>query len=139
MKRTTTQEKTNPDNSNIDEVREEQQEEWRFFRSNLSTIVWDARPGKDRALADFSKGYFTTDDEYTVEILRKMGYPEIPLDMTEPPEIVVNQPAPTLKTGHVPVMRGASNISGEAAENAASKVMDKVVNVPEVQSQVVTD
>lgn len=108
---------------------------WRFFRSNLSTIVWDARPGAKQPLADFSKGYHTTEDKAVAKILRSKGYLEIPLNMTEPPEVVINQPAPILKTRNVPVMKGAGNISGNAAEAAAAGMMDGVVEIPEVNKE----
>lgn len=106
---------------------------WRFYRSNLSTIVWDARNNK--RLADFGKGYFTTEDKAVATILRDKGYIEIPLNMTEPPVMTVNQPAPILNTrnGSVPVMKGAGNISGDAAESAASGMMDGLVDIPEVK------
>lgn len=112
-----------------------EQKQWRFFRSNLATVVWDARPGKNCSMADFSKGYFTTDDEEVAAILQKKGYPQIPLNMTEPPNIIVNQPSPQLLSKHVPLMPGAGNISGEAAEIAGSRMMDGVVSVPQVQPQ----
>lgn len=110
---------------------------WRFYRSNLSTIVWDARRGTNKPLADFGKGYFTTEDKAVANILREKGYIEIPLNMTEPPALVVNQPAPILNTrnGSVPVMKGAGNITGEAAEKAASGMMDGLVDIPEVKTE----
>lgn len=75
----------------------------RFYRSNLSTIVWDIE--NDRALADFTEGHFTTEDDEVAEILLEKGYIEIPLDSTEPPSVIVNQPAVVLKEGaHIPVI-----------------------------------
>lgn len=118
-------------NINVDEV--EVKTAWRFYRSQLSTIVWDARPGMEKPLADFSKGHFTTEDKAVANILRKIGYVEIPLNMTEPPAIVVMQPAPQLKTANVPIMPGSGNVSGEAVEQAGQDMMDKIMDIPEVQ------
>lgn len=108
---------------------------WRFYRSHLPTIVWDARGGQNKAMADFSKGYFTTKEEEVADILRSKGYLEIPLNMTEPPAVIINQPSPQLLSKHVPLMPGAGNISGEAAEIAANRMMEKVLSIPEVQTQ----
>jgi len=118
-------------NENQDNV--EVKTAWRFFRSELSTIVWDVRPGMNKPLADFSKGHFTTEDKAVAKILRSKGYVEIPLNMTEPPAIVVMQPAPQLKTANVPIMRGAGNVSGVAVEQAGQNMMDKVMEIPQVQ------
>lgn len=75
----------------------------RFYRSNLSTIVWDSVKGVP--LADFSAGHFTTDDPNTVGVLLGRGYVEIPLECSEPPAIIVNQPSASIRTGsNVPVL-----------------------------------
>ena len=66
----------------------EEKTAWRFYRSNLSTIVWD--PAKDGVMADFRLGHFTTNDPVVAGKLRKLGYVEIPLDATEPPDVEVN-------------------------------------------------
>jgi len=110
---------------------------WRFYRSNLSTVVWDARRGAKQPLADFGKGYHTTEDKAVAKILREKGYIEIPLNMTEPPAYVVNQPAPVLNTrnGSVPVMKGSGNVTGEAAERAGSGMMNGLVDIPEVKTE----
>ena len=121
--------------SDINEDKVEIKTAWRFYRSNLSTIVWDPRLGMNKSLADFSKGYFTTEDKAVAKILRKKGYVEIPLNMTEPPMIVVNQPAPQLRTDNVPVFKNAGNITGGAAEEAAGKLMEGVIDIPQVQPQ----
>jgi hypothetical protein len=118
---------------NQDNTEVEVKTAWRFFRSELSTIVWDSRPGMNKALADFSKGHFTTEDKAVAKILRDMGYVEIPLDMTEPPAIVVQQPAPQLKTKNVPILKGAGNVTGAAAEQAGQNLMESVMDIPEVQ------
>lgn len=103
---------------------------WRFYRSNLATIVWDNR-GSDKALANFSDGFFTTEDKAVANILRQKGYPEIPLDAAAPPDILVQQAAPVLKTPDVPVLTSIGNIKGEAAESAAAKVMEGVMDIPQ--------
>lgn len=62
-----------------------QKEVFRFYRSNLPTVVWD--PNADRALAEFISGQFFTEDENVALVLRDKGYPQIPLDATEPPDV----------------------------------------------------
>jgi len=120
----------------VKEVKEvEEGELWRFYRSHLPTIVWDARGGQNKTLADFSKGYYTTKEKDVADILRSKGYLEIPLNMTEPPSVIINQPSPQLLRKHVPLMPGAGNISGAAAEIAASRMMEGVLSIPEVQTQ----
>lgn len=80
---------------------------WRFYRSNLSTIVWD--PKLEQPLADFSAGHFTTDDPKVARKLRNLGYPEIPLDATEPPaNIIISQPTQAID-GDVPVIKSLMN------------------------------
>lgn len=84
-----------------------EQKAWRFYRSNLSTIVWD--PKSEQPLADFSAGHFTTDDPKVARKLRDLGYPEIPLDATEPPSnIIVSQPTQVID-GDVPVIKSLMN------------------------------
>lgn len=86
---------------------EKTQKAWRFYRSNLSTIVWD-KDG-DKKLADFSEGHFTTADIKVAAKLKQLGYPEIPLNATEPPAgIIINQPS-TIIDGDVPIMSAAVN------------------------------
>lgn len=58
----------------------------RFYRAKLPMIVWD--PRHNRALCSFEKGHVITDDDYTIERLEEIGYPEVALDATHPPEIV---------------------------------------------------
>jgi len=98
---------------------------WRFYRSNLSTIVWD--PAKDRPLADFTEGFFTTSSKSTASTLRNLGYVQIPLDAKEPPkDIIVNQSA-TVINGDVPLMSVAT---GEKLMEAKMKARTKVVGKP---------
>lgn len=90
----------------------------RFYRSNLSTIVWD--PVLNKSIADFTPGHFTTKDETIAEMLVEMGYVEIPLDATEPPaDVIVNQPTFDLK-GDVPVI---NNLSGRSTPSPAMEAM----------------
>ena len=98
---------------------------WRFYRSNLSTIVWDATKGK--ALADFSEGHFTTDNESTAKLLKEKGYIQIPLDATEPPDIVISQPTQTIE-GDVPVIKVLTNSKIKPSgveETKAEKTMEQ--------------
>ena len=79
------------------ETTEQKQVGYRFFKSHLPTIVWN--PATDSVLADFTPGHFITYDPKVAKILRKNGYPEIAMDATEPPNIIVNQPTRVLKKG----------------------------------------
>jgi hypothetical protein len=80
---------------------------WRFYRSNLSTIVWN--PVTEQPLADFTEGHFTTDNPKTARKLRELGYMEIPLDATEPPsDVIISQPTQVID-GDVPVVRTLMN------------------------------
>jgi len=69
---------------------------YRFYKSNLPKIVWD--PNRDRKLADFDGGSFTTDDIKVAQFLLKKGYPQIPVDATEPPNVLVRIPGKSLVT-----------------------------------------
>ena len=60
--------------------------EKRFWRGKLPTVVWDAR--NDRPLCDFTEGHITTSDEYTIKVLKKIGYIEIPLNAVRPPDVI---------------------------------------------------
>jgi len=66
--------------------KENEPETVHFWRGKMPTIVWDKR--KDRSLVDFSKGHIFTSDPYTIEVLREIGYIEIPLDAERPPDII---------------------------------------------------
>ncbi len=61
----------------------------RFYRATLPTIVWN--PETDKPLAEFVDGQYYTESEEIANKLIAMGYPEVSLDATEPPEII---PAP---------------------------------------------
>jgi hypothetical protein len=99
-----------------------EQEAWRFYRSSMPTIVWN--PDTDSALADFSEGHFTTDDPVLADRLRSMGYPEIPLDATEPPAGVIVRPPVHVIEGDVPLMSGAAGPA--LMETKMSKIMKQV-------------
>ena len=104
----------------------DEQQAWRFYRSNLSTIVWDR--SKDKPLADFSAGYFTTTDPIVAEKLTAEGYMEIPLDSKEPPmDIIINKPA-TIIRGDVPIMK--SSAFGERFMEEKMKAVTEVVGAP---------
>jgi len=81
-----------------------EKKKYRFFKSHLASIVWDA--GKERPLADFTEGHFTTDDPKVAAILKSKGYPQIPLDAEEPPNVIVNQTTQVLKEGaNIPLFK----------------------------------
>lgn len=63
-----------------------QQTLFRFYRSNLATVVWDPKQG--HALAEFVKGQFYTEDKKVAEKLIELGYPQVPLDAETPPQIL---------------------------------------------------
>jgi hypothetical protein len=69
--------------------------EKRFWRGKMPMIVWDGR--NNRPLVDFTGvGHITTSDEYTIRKLNEIGYIEIPLEATHPPELYeAIQPAGT--------------------------------------------
>lgn len=73
---------------------QEGKQKFRFYRSNLPTIVW----GNNKPMADFTEGHFTTDDKEIALKLLDKGYPQIPLDSTEPPSILVTIPGQSLRT-----------------------------------------
>lgn len=58
---------------------------WRFYRSNLETIVWD--PERNKPLAHFVQGEFITNDPRVAEKLLELGYPRVPLEATNPPDV----------------------------------------------------
>lgn len=118
-------------------VKENQTEEkkaWRFYRSSLSTIVWD--PEKDAPLADFTEGHFTTEDPKVAAKLKALGYMEIPLDAEEPPPgIIIREVAPTIN-GDIPVVpniAAADPAAVEARMNAKLKLSQATVKKPSVR------
>lgn len=93
---------------------QEEKKAWRFYRSNLSTIVWD--PDKDKPLADFTEGHFTTDDPRVAAKLKALGYMEIPLESTEPPpNIIIREVNPTIN-GDIPVVPNIAAADPRAVE-----------------------
>jgi len=90
----------------------------RFWRGKLATTVWDAR--NDAPLCDFAEGHFTTDDEYTIGVLKKIGYIEIALDAQRPPDIIEPiQPEGTPDIRPLP--------AGLSEKGAAQIYRDKVI------------
>jgi len=69
-------------------------QEYRFYKSSLPGIVWD--PSGKKSLANFVNGTFTTSDLRAAQILLDKGYPQIPVDATEPPDILVRIPGKSL-------------------------------------------
>ena len=93
-----------------------------FYREKLPMIVWD--PRNNSPLCDFSEGHLITDDEYTIGRLLEIGYPEIPLDATHPPEIIEPiQPAVTPDVKPVP--------AGLTEKAALALQTEKKTKVPE--------
>lgn len=86
--------------------------QWRFYRSNLATKVWDAV--NNRLMADFSEGTFITDDPEVAKRLISDGYPQVALDAETPPDILVSQPTMVID-GDVPIVgKGVSEKLAEA-------------------------
>ena len=107
---------------------------WRFYKSNLSLIVWDV--DSDAPLADFSAGHFTTTDPRVAKRLADFGYPEIPLDAEFPPDILVSEKTFAID-GDVPLMR--STIDTEAImekkmQEAVTQTEDKI-SIPKVKEK----
>lgn len=92
-------------------------EKVRFYRAKLPMIVWD--PRKNRALCSFDKGHIITEDDYTIERCREIGYPEVAIDAVRPPEIVEEiQPEKTPDVKMVPpglTEAGAAQIATDEA------------------------
>lgn len=105
--------------------------EWRFYRSNLCTFVWD--PDNDTIMANFSKGHFTTKNKKVANVLRGKGYIEIDLNATQPPNIIVSQPAHALKEGqNVPIMgNGINEALGQHKMEVVTEVVTEEVKAPE--------
>lgn len=95
---------------------------WRFYRSNLSTKVWDKE--NNRLLADFTEGTFTTGDARVARKLQELGYVQIALDATQPPDVVVQQPAMVID-GDVPML-GPRVMEGAKVEEAITSKMKPV-------------
>jgi hypothetical protein len=79
-----------------------QNEVFRFYRSNLPTVVWD--PEKGKALAEFIGGQFFTEDKRVAGVLQKKGYPMVPLDATEPPDILFEKGRSLLVGEHAKIL-----------------------------------
>ena len=58
---------------------------YKFFRSELPTVVWDGKLNK--AIARFVDGQFVTTDLTVARKLEQMGYPLIPVSTKTPPNI----------------------------------------------------
>lgn len=84
-------------------------QKYRFFKSHLPAIVWN--PNGKAKMADFSKGHFTTDDIEVAQLLLDKGYPQIPVDATEPPDIVMAIPGQSLEEGEMVPMVGENERS----------------------------
>ena len=99
----------------------------RFYRSNLSTIVWDSV--HDRPLADFSEGHFTTSNPKLARTLAEMGYLEIALNATEPPpNIIISQPSFAID-GDVPIIKTLAIAKGKVSETEEKMVESKMSKI----------
>lgn len=106
---------------------------WKFYRSNLPTIVWNA--STNTVLADFKQGYFITSSASVANALIGMGYPEVEINSTNPPEVIVNQP-PTELIGGLPDI--SPNMSEKLAEARLSQRIiapPVVVNKPKLVAE----
>jgi len=68
-----------------------QQQLYRFYRSNLPTVVWSKE--LNGPIAEFVNGQFYTEDPAVAKLLKDKGYPQISLDATEPPDILYQKGA----------------------------------------------
>ena len=68
--------------------------QFRFYKSNLAKIVW--HPTQDKVMANFVNGSFITSDKKVARILLDKGYPQIPVDAEEPPDVLVRIPGKSL-------------------------------------------
>lgn len=50
----------------------------KFYNSGLASVVWDSE--KNRVLARFEEGEFTTEDKRTQKILKEKGYGSVDED-----------------------------------------------------------
>jgi hypothetical protein len=112
---------------------QEEKKAWRFYRSSLSTVVWD--PDNDRPLADFTEGHFTTEDPRVAAKLTSLGYMEIPLDSTEPPpNIIIREIVPTID-GDIPVIAAAAAADPAKIEARMQNALDQAKNPQEGQAK----
>lgn len=60
--------------------------QFRFYRSNLESVIWDAE--NDCPLAKFVNGEFITTDAGIAKKLEALGYPRVGINDAEPPDIL---------------------------------------------------
>lgn len=118
-------------------ARTKNQDLYRFYRSNLASVVWDKRA--DAPLAEFIQGEFITDSPHVAQTLLDMGYPRVSLDATEPPNILYEKGE--VIDGDVRVLSPGINeqvtLNKEklAAQQAALKAQaNETVETPEEES-----
>lgn len=87
----------------------------RFYRATLPTIVWN--PDEDKPLAEFVDGQFFTEDDEVAAKLTAMGYPEVSLDATHPPEIIF--PAVPINTPDAKPAKTEEQALAQTRRNAA--------------------
>jgi hypothetical protein len=99
-----------------------QQKLFRFYRSNLATVVWN--PEKDKPLATFVKGQFYTKDPVVAQKLTEMGYPQVSLDANTPPDILFEKGE--ILEGNVPIMPKGMNEEAVLAKQKQEAEQEKL-------------
>jgi len=92
-------------------VEKTQQKLFRFYRSNLASIVWDKEA--EKPLVEFVNGQFYTEDETIAEKLIALGYLEVPLDLETPPEVFFKRGRALKEGENAPLM--PKNMNEEVA------------------------
>jgi outer membrane biosynthesis protein TonB len=90
---------------------ENKKESFRFYRSNLASVVWNPKAGAP--LAEFKRGEFITSEPWIAQKLIDLGYPRVPLDATTPPDILFQKGE--ILTGDIKLL--GPNASEQAALN----------------------
>ena len=113
---------------------ENKKESFRFYRSNLASVVWNPKAGAP--LAEFKRGEFITSEPWIAQKLIDLGYPRVPLDATIPPDILFQKGE--ILTGDIKLL--GPNASEQAALNkersqAALKKHQEEVKQEEVKQE----
>lgn len=106
---------------------------YRFYRSNLATVVWNPKEGK--ALARFVNGQFYTKDVEVARKLTEMGYPQVSLDASTPPNILFEKGE--ILEGNIPIMPKGMNeetvLAQQMAEAEQAKLAEQAKNINETE------
>lgn len=100
---------------------ESQPKLYRFYRSNLATIIWD--PPNNKPLAEFVDGQFYTEDAEVAQKLIEAGYPQVDLKATEPPNIMFEKGRSLAEGENVGVM--AKGVTEDVALADEKKVLEQ--------------